>query len=432
MTRVIVGLIGYGNVGSGVVKFLQRKKNYIRKKFNMEFVVKTICDRSISKKNTEGLVGTILTTNVNDILNDSETAVVIELIGGLNPSKEIILTALKQGKHVITANKELIAHHGKELFQEAHLNDRNIYFESSVMAGVPLINIITSGLAGNQFNRLYGIINGTCNYILSSMTQKNYTFAQALAEAQQNGFAESNPTLDISGMDSAHKLTILVSLTLGKFIKLSDIYTEGITHISHVDIEHAESLNLTIKLLAIAKKIDKEIEARVHPTLISKDHPLASINGIFNAIFVDADPLGDILLSGQGAGQMSAASGVISDLINFASREGCRASNYLANLHQESATTVVKSIDQVQSKFYFRFMAADKPGVLSQITGILGHHGISINSVTQKAHDKVVAVPVVMLTDYAPENMVRLALDEIHKSGIVKSKPVVIRMEDLP
>lgn len=431
MSKITVGLIGYGNVGSGVVKLLQRKRNYIRKKFNMEFTLKTICDRRVHQKNTEGLAPAILTTNIQDVLNDPEIQVVIELIGGLNPAKDIILEALRQGKHVITANKELIAHHGKELFQEAHLRDRNIYFESSVMAGVPVINAITSGLAGNQFNRLYGIINGTCNYILTQMTQKDCTFTQALEEAQKNGFAESNPTLDISGMDSAHKLTILVSLTLGRFIKLSDVHTEGITHISHDDIEHAESLNLTIKLLAIAKRVNKEIEARVHPTLISKEHPLASVNGIFNGIFIDADPLGDILLSGQGAGQMAAASGVISDLINFASRERCKASNYLANLHQESATTVVKSIDEVQSKFYIRFMAMDKPGVLSQITGILGQHTIGINSVTQKAHNKVTAVPVIMLTDYAPEKMVRLALDEIHKIGIVKSKPVVIRMENL-
>lgn len=432
MNRVIIGLIGYGNVGAGVVNFLQRKKNYIRKKFNNEFVIKTICDRSINKKNTEGLSGTFLTTDYNIVLNDPDINVVVELIGGLTPAKEIVLGALQKGKHVITANKQLIAQHGKELFQEAHRRDRNIYFESSVMAGVPSLNMITAGLAGNQFNKLYGIINGTCNYILTEMTQKNLSFSQALEEAQKRGFAESNPTLDISGMDSAHKLTILVSLTLGRFIKLSDVHTEGITHISHDDIEYAESLGLTIKLLGIAKRVNKEIEARVHPTLISKDHPLASINGIFNAILIDTDPLGDILLSGQGAGQMAAASGVISDLINFASREGCKASNYLANLHQESVTTTVKSIDQVLSKFYIRFMATDKPGVLSQITGILGLHNIGINSVTQKAHNtKVAAVPVIMLTDFAPENMVRLALDEIHKSGIVKSKPVVIRMEHL-
>ncbi len=431
MNKITVGLIGYGNVGSGVVKFLQRKRNYIRKKFNIEVALKTICDRSIAKKNTEGLAPIILTSDINAILNDPEIEVVIELIGGLNPAKEIILTALKQGKHVVTANKELIAHYGKELFQEAHMRERNIYFESSVMAGVPTIKAITEGVAGNQFNRLYGIINGTCNYILSQMTQKNYTFSQALEEAQKNGFAESNPTLDINGMDSAHKLAILVSLTMGKFINLKEIHTEGITHISHEDIEHAESLNLTIKLLAIAKKVNKEIDARVHPTLISKDHPLASINGIFNAIFLDTDPLGDILLSGQGAGQMSAASGVVSDLINFASRQGSKATSFPANLHAESATTVIKSIDQIESKFYIRIMAIDKPGVLSQITGILGQHNIGINSVTQKVHNRMAAVPVVMLTDYALENMVRIALDEIHKTTVIKSKPVVIRMENL-
>ncbi|HLD70251.1 MAG TPA: homoserine dehydrogenase, partial [Candidatus Omnitrophota bacterium] len=347
------------------------------------------------------------------------------------PSREIILGALKNGKHVVTANKELLAQDGEELFREAKKRNRSIYFESSVGAGVPIIKTITEGLAGNKFNRIYGIINGTCNFILTEMTRNNWTFSQALKEAQKRGYAERNPALDVNGIDTAHKLSILVFLALGKSIKLSDIYIEGITHISHVDIEHAESMGLAIKLLAIAKRVEREIEVRVQPTLISKDHPLASVNGIFNALFIDCDPLGDILLYGQGAGQMAAASGVMSDLINLAARNNSPSSIMVGNLFQEISGFKLRKIDQIKTKFYLRFMAIDKPGVLSKITGILGKHGIGIASMTQKVNQKSSAAPVIMLTDPATEKMMRLSLEQITKLSVVKSRPVAIRMEKL-
>ncbi len=431
MNRLTVGLIGYGNVGQGVVKFLRVRENFIRNKFNTEFTIKTICDRSVHAKDTRGLTNIRLTTNVAKIINDPNIDVVIELVGGLHPAREIILGALRSGKQVVTANKELLAHHGEELFQEARQRNRSIYFESSVGAGVPIIKTITEGLAGNKFNALYGIINGTCNFILSEMTKNNWSFSQALKEAQKRGYAERNPSLDVSGMDSAHKLAILVFLALGKSIKLKDIYIEGITHISHVDIEHAESLGLKIKLLAIAKRANDQIEVRVHPTLISQEHPLASVNGIFNAILINTDPLGDILLYGQGAGQMSAASGVMSDLINLAARHKAPSPVSVGNLFQDICNFRLRKIDQIKTKFYLRFMAIDKPGVLSKIAGILGRHGISIASVTQKMHKKSSAVPVVILTDYAQEKMLRLSLAQITKLSVVKSQPVAIRMEKL-
>ena len=429
MHRIQVGLIGYGTVGSGVIQFLNRRKNFIKNRFHTEFVLKTLCDRSLQNKNTTGLEKTYLTSNFQEVLDDPKIDVVIELIGGMDIAKKIVAGALKRGKHVITANKELIANNGKELFQLAKKYKAQLYFESSVGAGIPIIKTITEGIVGNKFSSLYGIINGTCNFILTEMTQHNRTFTEALQEAQKRGFAEGDPTLDINGMDSTHKLAILVYLAFGKFIKVNEIYTEGITQISHDDIEHAESLSLTIKLLAIAKRVNNDIEARVHPTLISKDHPLASINNIYNAIYLYAEPLGDLLISGQGAGQMTAASGVVSDLINFATKEP--KSKLLCNLFDEATHLKVRKIDQIKTKFYIRFMATDKPGVLSKITGILGKHGISINSVTQKAHNPTLAVPVVMLTDYATEKMLRLALRQIQSLSIVKSKPVAIRMEKL-
>ena len=429
MRKINIGLIGYGVVGAGVVKFLQKRQNYIRDKYRVEFVVRTVCDRNIHRKDTRGLGSVQLTKKIADVLDDRSTEVVIELIGGLHPAKEIVTTALRRGKHVVTANKVLIAHYGKELFQLAKKQNRQLYFEASVGAGVPIIKTITEGMVGNTYNRIYGIINGTCNFILTEMTKNNLSFTKALKLAQEKGFAESNPTLDINGMDSTHKLAILVYLAFGKFVKVSDIYTEGITHISHDDIAYAESLNLTIKLLAIAKRYENIVEARVHPTLISKSHPLASISGIYNAFYLNANPLGDVLLSGEGAGQMAAASGVVSDLLNLASR-GADA-NLLCNLYSEAPNFRIRKIDQIKTRFYIRFMATDKTGVLGKITSVLGRYGIGLNSVTQPAHTAAWAVPVVMLTDYTLEKNVRLALKKIWELPIVKSKPVAIRMEKL-
>lgn len=429
MRKINIGLIGYGIVGSGVVKFLRKRRNYICDKYRVEFVVRTICDRNIHRKDTRGLGTTRLTKKISDVLDDRSTEVVVELIGGLHPAKEIVTTALRRGKHVVTANKVLIAHDGKELFQLAKKQNRQLYFESSVGAGVPIIKTITEGMVGNTYNRIYGIINGTCNFILTEMTKNNLSFTKALKLAQEKGFAESNPTLDINGMDSTHKLAILAYLAFGKFVKVSDIYTEGITHISHDDIAYAESLDLTIKLLAIAKRYENIVEARVHPTLIPKVHPLASISGIYNAFYLNANPLGDVLLSGEGAGQMAAASGVVSDLLNLASR-GADA-NLLCNLYSEAPNFRIRKIDQIKTRFYIRFMATDKPGVLGKITSVLGRYGIGLNSVTQPAHTAAWAVPIVMLTDYTLEKNLRLALEKIWKLPIVKSKPVAIRMEKL-
>ena len=429
MHKITIGLIGFGTVGSGVVELLQKRKNFIKNRFNTEFVIKTVCDLEIKKRDTTGLNKTLLTTNINDVVDDKDIDVVIELIGGLSPAKDIVVNSLNNGKHVVTANKALISNYGKELFKIAQKNKCHLYFESSVGAGIPIIKSITEGLVGNKFNAVYGIINGTCNFILSEMTEKNFSFEDALKEAQRLGYAESDPTLDINGMDSAHKLAILAQLTFGKFLNVKDIYTEGITQISHDDIEYAKSLNLTIKLLAIAKKHNNKIEARVHPTLISNNHPLASINSVYNAVYLDADPLGKILLSGEGAGRMAAASGVVSDLINYASKGADR--RLICNLYDENTKLRLGSIDDVETKFYIRFLAGDKPGVLSKISGILGKQGISINSVTQKVHNKTSSVPVVMLTDYTSEKKLRIALKMIKKLSTVKGTPVVIRMEKL-
>ena len=431
MDRLNLGIIGYGVVGSGVVKILKNRRKFLRDKFKKDFFIKTICDRSIQGKTPPGLDNTLITSDVNAILNDPDIHVVVELIGGMNPAKEIALRAVRSGKHLVTANKELIANSHQELFREANKNNVTIFFEASVGAGVPVLRMITEGLAGNKFNGLYGIINGTCNYILTEMTKNKISFAEALKSAQEKGYAESNPTLDINGMDAAHKLVILVFLALGKFINVKDIHVEGINHISHDDIEYADSLNLTIKLLAIAKKIGNELDIRVHPTLIAKDHPLATVNNVDNAFYLDADPLGDIFLEGPGAGQNSAAMGVVSDLMNIPQRQNAQVPEWVGNSSEELEVLTVRKIDAVLTRFYIRLMLVDKPGVLSLIFGIFGQHNISIASVTQKVENKMSTVPVVILTHQVNEKELREALFEIDQLPTVKGKPVAIRMEKL-
>ncbi len=450
MKILTIGLIGLGTVGKGVAKLIKSKQAFVRSKYGVEIRIKTVCDLKADTAflRTVGKVG--VTKNFNDIVMDPEIDVVVELIGGLHPALEIIKGSLTNGKHVVTANKAVISTFGQELFEIARANSRSIYFETAVLAGVPIIKTLTEGIAGNQYNSLYGIVNGTCNYILSEMAENGMSFDAAVKLAQAKGYAEADPSLDINGKDSAHKLAVLVMLAMGKFIKVADIHTEGITHIAPEDLKYAEDMGLTIKLLAIAKKKDGGIEARVHPTLISKKHSLASVKGVYNAVQLEADALGDVLLVGQGAGQMAAASGVFSDLINLALINIDCNHTWIGNDPKESSALGLLPMDKVETEFYIRLKVIDRPGVLSMITGILGSCGISIASVTQKMVSKNAAVPLVMLTHTAKEvdvrklrkqikkadmdmyaEVVRKALDKISKLKEVKAKPVAIRMEQI-
>ena len=397
----------------------------------IRLVAMTVCDLKIDTKFLKSVGGVSATKDFNVLINDPEINVVVELIGGHHPALEIIKGALENGKHVVTANKAVISSFGQELFRLAHARGRSIYFETAVLAGVPVIKALTEGMAGNQYNSLYGIVNGTCNYILSEMESAGISFDQAVKLAQEKGYAEADPSLDINGKDSAHKLAVLVMLAMGKFVKVTDIHTEGITHVAPEDLNYAREMGLTIKLLAIAKKKEDGIEARVHPTLISRKHSLASVNGVNNAVLLEADPLGDVLLVGQGAGQMAAASGVFSDLINLGIHNAATDRTWIGDDPRETTTLKLLSMDKVQTEFYIRLMVIDRPGVLSKITGIFGQHGISIASLTQKTVSRGAAVPLVMLTHTALESDVRKALDKIGKLPDVKAKPVAIRMEPL-
>lgn len=429
MNKLNIGLIGYGTVGQGVARWLIQEKQYFRNKIETDCVLKTVCDRSIEDKNTAFLKGVLTTKDIDDVLKDSSLDIIIELIGGTFPAKRIVSQALKRGKHVITANKALIARYGEELFALAERNNCGLLYESAVGAGIPIIKTITEGIAGNTVSGVYGIINGTCNFILDAMTQHNINFDESLRMAQQKGYAESDPTLDINGQDAAHKLAILVYLAFGKKIEMHELTCEGITHISYEDISFAKEMGLCIKLLAIAKSRGETIEARVHPTLIQRDHPLASINGVLNAVYLETKPLGDILLSGEGAGQMAAASGVICDLVNIASHRENHL--FLCNRRPKRSLMELADFDDIRSRFYLRLLALDKPGVLGKITGILGKHHIGINSVSQQAHYKASNVPVILLTDMTTQRQLGKALTEIRRLSSIKGKPVTIRMEDL-
>jgi homoserine dehydrogenase len=431
MKKINVSLIGFGNVGSGVVKILREKKAFLCAKIGSEINIKKICDKDLVSKRNVAVDKDVLTSHVKEIINDPQIDVVVELIGGKHPAKEFIIDALNNGKNVVTANKALLAEDGKELFALARDRGKSIYFEASVGAGIPIIKSLRQGLVANRFGSILGIVNGTSNFILSQMSLKNREFAEILKEAKLKGYAESDPTLDIEGIDSAHKLIILTYLCFGKMVSLNDIFIEGISHISLADVNYAKELGFEIKLLAIAKKEADGLEVRVHPTLLSKNHMLSSVGGVFNAIYVSSDLAGELLFYGPGAGQLCAASAVVSDLVDLAQDIKAGLFRPTINIVEDNTVKGLRKIEDFASKYYIRFMAVDKPGVLAKISGILAKYNISIASVTQKERVKAQAVPIVMITHEAREKYMRQAFAEINRLDVIKEKTVAIRIEEI-
>jgi homoserine dehydrogenase len=430
MEKINVGLIGFGNVGSAVVKILREKKELLAQRVGSIINIKRICDKDTSPRRSVSIEKGLLTRSAEELINDPQIDIIIELMGGIHPAKEYILAALKKGKHVITANKALLSQEGKELFTYARDRGKNIYFEASVGAGIPIIKSLREGLVANKFNSIFGIVNGTANFILSQMSAQNCTFSEALKEARARGFAEKDPTLDIEGIDSAHKLVLLVYLGFGRLVSLEEVFTEGISRISLLDVNYARELGFQIKLLAIAKKEGDELEARVHPTLIPQSHLLASVGGVNNAICVSADLVGNLLFYGPGAGGSSAASAVVADLVDLVKDIKAGLFRPLFNVAADQSIQRLRKIDDVESRYYIRFMAVDKPGVLARISGILAKAGISIASVTQKERQRSQVVPIVMIIHQAREKALRAALGAIDRLGIIKEKSVAIRMEE--
>jgi homoserine dehydrogenase len=434
MREIKVGLIGFGTVGSGVVKILQKNSKLIEKRMGAKIVLKRIADIDVKTDRGVKLRPGILSTKADDVIKDPEIDIVLELIGGIEPAKTFILKAIQNGKHIITANKALLALHGDEIFRAAHRSGVDVNFEASVGGGIPLIRSIKEGLVANRIHSIFGILNGTSNYILSKMTDEGRSFKEVLREAQEKGYAEADPTYDIEGIDAAHKLAILIRLAFGTSIQFKEIFIGGISEITPLDIQFGREFGYRIKLLAITKTDQGKIEARVHPTLIPEGHLLSTVEGVFNAIYIKGDAIGPTLFYGQGAGQMPTGSAVVSDLVELGRNLLVKTQGRRVPLlsYQESAIEKIplKKMGDVVMRFYMRFSALDRPGVLSRISGILGKNEISISAVIQKGRKINGAVPIVMMTHEAKEENLHRALREIDRLNVILGKTIFIRVEN--
>jgi homoserine dehydrogenase len=431
MRQINVGVIGFGTVGTGVVKLLTESRELISSRIGAELHLKYVADLDIERDRGVKVDKNILVTDINRVLDDPELDLVVELIGGETIAKKVILRAIEKGKHVVTANKALLAGCGQEIFSAAALAKVDVGFEASVAGCIPIIKSIKESLVANRIHSVSGILNGTCNYILSKITSEGTVFSKALEDAQKKGYAEADPTLDIEGIDAAHKLAILTALAYGMTINLDDIYVEGIKDITPEDIRHAEHLGYRVKLLAISKYVGDAVEARVHPTMIPFDNLFASVNDSVNAVNVNGDAMGDMFFVGRGAGMMPTASAVVSDLIDISRNIlSCTSQRVpLLSFCDENIKNIpVLPMDEILSRYYFRFTAFDRPGVLSTISGILGNYGISIKSVQQAEEKNERQVPIVFVTGPAREADVKQAIADINELPVTNGKAVLIRI----
>ena len=434
MNEVRIGLLGLGTVGAGVAKILAAQRAMLEERAGCRLTLAAIGDTDLTRPR-EGLdiARLPMTSDAGRVLDAPDIQIVIELVGGLEPARTFVLRALRAGKHVVTANKALLAHHGAELYEEARKRGVTLAFEAAVAGGIPLIRAVRDGLPANRILSAFGIVNGTCNYILSKMTDEGLDFSMVLKEAQAQGYAEADPTFDIEGMDSAHKLQILVMLAFRTAVDLKQIHTEGITRVTAQDIAYARELGYRIKLLAIAKASDGAVEVRVHPTMIPAAAPLAAVSGVFNAVFITGDNVGDLMFYGRGAGQLPTASAVWSDALEIARRIAHGIPTLAIELPFVGTSPLpLRPMDDIRSSYYLRVMAQDRPGVISKVTGILGDHDISIASMIQKERAAAQAVPVVMMTHEARERDMRQALAAIDRLPVVAQTTTMIRVEGGP
>ena len=432
MDKINVGIIGFGTVGSGTVQLLLENRELIANRVGSEIVVKKIADLDLETDRGLKVGEGVLTRDAMEIINDPEIRIVAELIGGKTKAKEFILAALRKGKHVVTANKALLAEHGDEIYRAAEENKVSLGFEASVGGSIPIIRALKEGLSGNRIKTITGILNGTSNYILTQMTQKGLPYAKAVEGAIELGFAEDPPTLDVNGTDAAHKLAILISITFGIPVSFDSIFREGIDRLTPDDIVFAGEFGYAVKLLAIARHLGDTVEARVHPAMVPLDHIMANVNGAYNAIYLEGDFSGPHLYYGLGAGKRPTGSAVASDIISLARqiRQGVNCIlPPLAHVRVSAEMLPIRRMDDLVSSYYFRFSAVDRPGVLSKISGILAKHDISIYSVIQKGRKKDGSVPVVMLTHEARESGVTGALQELGQMDVLTDRTVMIRVE---
>ncbi|AEG19149.1 homoserine dehydrogenase [Methanobacterium paludis] len=423
--NVNIGLIGFGTIGSGVVETFNQNFDLINDKVKKDVKLKRVVDLDITTDRGVKVDPEVLSTDVNDILEDPEIDIVIELMGGYQPALKFILKALNNGKHVVTANKALLAKHWEEIIAAARENNVRICFEASVGGGIPLLQPLNESLAANNVKEIYGIINGTANYILTKMTEEGREFEDVLKEAQEKGYAEADPTFDIEGHDTAQKLIILTILGFGIYVKQERFHVEGITKVTPDDILFAkEELGCCIKLLAISKLVDGELEVRVHPTIVPEDHLLSSVNGVFNGAYLVGDIVGPVMMYGQGAGMMPTASAVVGDCIDIIQN----MTKPVAYGPEKSKVKTVKAMEDVRSKYYLRLTTIDQPGVLHTISGILSDYSISLESVNQKQTAKGEPVPIFMVTHGALEKHMTAAVERINKLDFVRGETVFIRL----
>jgi homoserine dehydrogenase len=440
MKQINIGLLGLGVVGSGTFENLAKNADLIAERLGVRLAITRVAEKDAKRRATVAGRAAV-TAEAAEILADPSIDIVIELIGGCDAARKLILDALRHGKTVVTANKALLALHGAEIFHAAEKHNASIYFEASVCGGIPIIKVIREGLVANRFQLIYGIVNGTCNYILTQMTESPTDFDTVLKDAQAKGYAEANPALDIDGIDAAHKTTILASLAAGRWFEFSDVHVEGIRAIEPLDIERAGELGYRIKLLAVVKADGDEgsvFEAHVHPTLIPKNHVLASVGGAFNAVCVRGDVVGDTMFYGRGAGAMATSSAIIADLADAArdliiKANAPNSARWLTGFRAHAKSAKIKSVDDVSSRYYLRATVEDRPGVLAQLATILGSANVSIASVLQ--HETTEGkpqghVPLIFMTHTALHRAIRKAVDEIDRLPMVKAKTMVLRVEN--
>jgi homoserine dehydrogenase len=428
-----IGLLGFGTVGAGVVKLLIENRAVIDARIGVPLNLKYIADIDLDRDRGIEIDPKILTRDATRVVDDPDVDIIVEMIGGETTAKELILRAIANGKQIVTANKALLAKHGRDIFQNVTQKGVDLVFEASVGGCMPIIKTLRESLVGNRINAMTGILNGTCNYILSKISDESIDFENALKIAKANGYAEADSALDVDGYDTAHKLAILTALGYGMEINYDDIYIEGISKITPLDIEFAEQFGYRIKLLAITKNLNGVVEARVHPTMIPFGNLLSNVNGTLNAITVSGDAVGDILLYGHGAGMMPTASSVISDIVDLSRNIRLNATGRvpLMSYQVDRVKPIpVLPIKDITTRYYFRFQALDKPGVLSKISGILGKYEISLKSVHQKGRKTNGSVPVVMFSHSAREDDVQKALLEIKSLDVVGQDPMLVRIED--
>jgi len=432
MQQVKLGIIGGGTVGSGVFDALQRNGALMASRLGVGLKIVRVAVRDLKKNRAAKIPRKLLIADWREVVCDPEVNLVAELVGGTTVAREVILTALKLGKPVVTANKALLSAHGEELFEAAKKYGANLYYEASVCGGIPIIKSLREGFVGNRITALYGIVNGTCNYILTRMKLEGADFAEVLADAQKLGYAETPPDLDIDGQDAAHKMGILASLAHGFWVSPKNIYVEGIRHISALDIKYAGELGCTIKLLGMVKKLESgcRVQVSVYPTLIPDAHVLASVNYAYNAVFVRGDIVGDSLFYGRGAGKDATASAVLSDLADAALDLKFANKHRLPPFVPHECSGAVVPIEEVVSQYFVRLNVIDRPGTLAKIATIFGRSKIGISSVIQPEGHEGKSVPLIFMLHYATNGAVSGALKQIGKLPVIKGKPVMIRVEN--